>query len=85
MRPPFKSQLATPKHRVSTLDSTSENISVLQQRIEVLENALKYIAAWNLPKSYIDGEWRSYASQWGSNGERDHIRLVAHTALATIE
>lgn len=56
-------------------------------RIKVLEDALRKIANWDLPKTglfWTDGNTKretSYETEYGSNGVRDYIKLLAHKAL----
>lgn len=57
--------------------------------VEMLREALAYIAAWKLPptgKFWDEPENTrpmSYGACFGSNGERDHMREVARRALST--
>lgn len=55
-------------------------------RVMKLEEALRKIVAWELPETgeYVDEEKTqkaSYSFLYGSNGEREYMRSLAHTAL----
>lgn len=62
------------------------HVGTLSQRVELLEAALKRIAAWDnfprVPDRENPGETISYGYAYGSNGERDYMRKVARDALA---
>jgi hypothetical protein len=62
------------------------DVSALQERVRVLEEALQKIERWfgEFPptgRTWPDGTPTSYAAEYGSNGERDFMRSVARKAL----
>jgi hypothetical protein len=69
---------------VTPLLSAASPIDALVARIRELEAALFKIEDWQLPKSeqtWPDGTPMSYGAAFGSNGERNWARTVAHEAL----
>jgi hypothetical protein len=62
------------------------DVSALQKRVRVLEEALQKIERWfgafpPTGRTWPDGTPTSYATEYGSNGERDFMRSVARKAL----
>jgi hypothetical protein len=63
-----------------------QSLEGMADRAEVMEEALNKITTWfgQFPESgrtWPDGEPMSYAAAFGSNGERDYMRVVAQKAL----
>jgi hypothetical protein len=57
----------------------------IEDTLATLREALREIERWEMPKTghfHPDGTEQSYSWCYGSNGERDHIRSIARTALS---
>lgn len=70
----------------SALYAAPPDVSALQERVRVLEEALQKIECWfgEFPptgRTWPDGTPTSYATEYRSNGERDFMRSVAREAL----
>jgi hypothetical protein len=62
------------------------SVELLYERIYKMESALKKIEKWfdEFPDSGAfldDGSPMPYGSAFGSNGERDYMRMIARDAL----
>lgn len=73
----------TKRQQVCFMDEVRQ---VLQQNNTSMRLALERIAKWHgefpdTGKTGEDGSPISYGAWWGSNGERDYMRNVAHAAL----
>lgn len=64
------------------LTKKDEHITELKAYIKELRHTLQTIVEWKLPRiKDRNGNDCSYASQYGSNGERDYMRNLATKAL----
>lgn len=76
-----KGRSATPLKQIA---KDSIWLQKLREDHDFLLQAMKKIAAWDLPatgKTWESGEPMSYESCYGSNGARDYIRTIASEAI----
>jgi len=67
------------------IDDLLTEHAALTARVEVLEDGMQRIEAWEMPetgKFHEDGTSMSYNYCFGSLGERAHIREIARNLLA---
>ena len=71
-------------NRRSPAPAMIATIQAQAERVRVLEDALRQVIAWDLPRVpdlHRPGSNVSYGFVYGSNGERDYFRAIARAAL----